>query len=133
MKKELTIEKIRLKYWIFDICKVTTSRIPYLYTYFIIVNCWNIPLLQKDMPVLRKWWCTVLGENFHLDAYVLFFFKYEYTPQPQYELNMYNSFNNFSLFIQARQKVRTFHRGGQTNGGWTTSTSLQTEAKKRSE
>ncbi|CAL8404082.1 unnamed protein product [Boreogadus saida] len=23
----------------------------------------------KDMPVLRKWWCTVLGENFHLDAH----------------------------------------------------------------
>ena len=46
---------------------------------------------------------------------------------------MYNSYNHFSLFIQARQKVPTLHGGGQTNGGWTTSTSLQTEAKKRSE
>ncbi|CAL8385589.1 unnamed protein product [Arctogadus glacialis] len=23
----------------------------------------------KDMPVLRKWWCTVLLENFHLDGH----------------------------------------------------------------
>ena len=64
---------------------------------------------------------------------VFFYFRYEYTPQPQYELNMHNSYNHFSLFIQARQKVRTLHGGGQTNGGWTTSTSLQTEAKERSE